>query len=590
MRHLRIWLLLGACTISANLLLGAATNWKALVCNLGLSPTFFGNQIFPIDLPQGQSPSVENPIVSITNPEFVVINPDATRAYVTAALPSPYPNIYALDLTTNPISIVGSSSLAAPPSALSLSPDGSKLYTIDVTGNVWLLNPSDLSVMGFIPQATFNVGSNVYVPREIVQSPNKPEAYISTGGNTNPVPPPPPQPSFLTPGDKVFVINTDTNTITNSFELSTGAQSYGLCVTPDGSELYVTDLPSNFLYCINLSTGTVQIIVGYALGVVTTAVSAASDGSAVYAVQSIPIQGNIFGFPSVLSKFHTKTHELIESIPLPPEMSGPGFVVLTPDGKTALISDLGTNTNGIYPLVIPGQYVAVVDLTTGTATALQLSTAPNSALLGLSITPDQAPTARFTSAVSGTTVTFDASASSSPIGGIATYAWDFGDGQTGTTANPTISHTYETIGPFTVTLTVTNTGGTSTTVTFTGREVKNHGGPSARTSQQVAPAPIAQFKGKVRKHHKKKKVSLHTRWSKDTMPHTRKYVFYARDSKITSVSSRHKRQKTLKLHPRHFPHKISKNYRHYLDRKYNIRVVDSSGHVSEPTFVHVVKE
>lgn len=58
------------------------------------------------------------------------------------------------------------------------------------------------------------------------------------------------------------------------------------------------------------------------------------------------------------------------------------------------------------------------------------------------------------------TVAFDGSASSDPGGNLPlTYAWNFGDGATGTGAKP--SHTYAATGTYTVKLTVTNSLGTS---------------------------------------------------------------------------------------------------------------------------------
>ena len=104
----------------------------------------------------------------------------------------------------------------------------------------------------------------------------------------------------------------------------------------------------------------------------------------------------------------------------------------------------------------------------------------------IGITPDQAPTAAFTSSVNGLTVSFDGSGSSSPIGTIATYLWDFGDSSGPvTTENSTTSHTYAREGVFEVSLTVTNTAGTSTKTTFTGQVVSNNGQPSAETTHAV---------------------------------------------------------------------------------------------------------
>jgi len=90
------------------------------------------------------------------------------------------------------------------------------------------------------------------------------------------------------------------------------------------------------------------------------------------------------------------------------------------------------------------------------------------------------------SAAVGAPVALDGSASRDPDGSIASYAWNFGNGSSGSGVAP--NATYATAGTFTVTLTVTDNGGAtsqaSTTVTVTTNTqppVANSGGPYTGT-------------------------------------------------------------------------------------------------------------
>jgi PKD repeat protein len=92
--------------------------------------------------------------------------------------------------------------------------------------------------------------------------------------------------------------------------------------------------------------------------------------------------------------------------------------------------------------------------------------ATNSASQTITVTsPNRPPVASFTFSPAnpnpGDTVTFDASASSDPDGSIVSYSWNFGDGNTA--SGVTATHVYASAGTYTVTLTVRdNQGATST--------------------------------------------------------------------------------------------------------------------------------
>jgi len=79
--------------------------------------------------------------------------------------------------------------------------------------------------------------------------------------------------------------------------------------------------------------------------------------------------------------------------------------------------------------------------------------------------PGTPPTASFSASCSGLTCSLDASASTGGSASIARYDWTFGDGTTG--SGVTATRTYAANGSYTVTLTVTNTDGSTRQATKT---------------------------------------------------------------------------------------------------------------------------
>jgi PKD repeat protein len=124
-----------------------------------------------------------------------------------------------------------------------------------------------------------------------------------------------------------------------------------------------------------------------------------------------------------------------------------------PDGDTLTYAwsfGDGSTGSGIAPTHVytaPGSYTVTLTVNDGLA-----SSAPSSA--SAAITVNRAPVANPGGPYSQTslTVSFNGSGSSDPDGDPLTYAWNFGDGTTGTGQNP--SHTYSVPATYTVTLRV----------------------------------------------------------------------------------------------------------------------------------------
>lgn len=112
--------------------------------------------------------------------------------------------------------------------------------------------------------------------------------------------------------------------------------------------------------------------------------------------------------------------------------------------------------------------------------------------------PNAKPMAAFTSSCANLGCAFDGSGSVDSDGSITSYSWNFGDPHTGSGVSP--SHTYDTAGTYTVTLTVTDNDGATDSIThpvsvtqgsgsgiaFVGSA--NAGGGNAKTKSVTIPA------------------------------------------------------------------------------------------------------
>jgi PKD repeat protein len=118
---------------------------------------------------------------------------------------------------------------------------------------------------------------------------------------------------------------------------------------------------------------------------------------------------------------------------------------------------------------VPSMYYTAAGTYTVTLTATDQYGLTNATTLSVPITTpagNHAPTAVLNPpACNGAVCNFSAVGSSDPdVGDAITYLWNFGDGSPVVTSSAT-SHTFPGVGPYTVSLTVTDGWGASTTVT-----------------------------------------------------------------------------------------------------------------------------
>jgi PKD repeat protein len=157
-----------------------------------------------------------------------------------------------------------------------------------------------------------------------------------------------------------------------------------------------------------------------------------------------------------------------------PPTTGTLRVLSSPTGATVRLDGTAIGTTNLdRPNVSPGLHTVEISRA-GYQTETRQATVVAGSTVTVQVTltalpANQSPVAVFTyappSPTAGTTVQFDASASSDPDGTIISYAWSFGD--SGTAVGAVVSHVYVATGSYTVQLTVTDNGGKATQVART---------------------------------------------------------------------------------------------------------------------------
>ena len=407
-------------------------------CGIALVAILELGQVLPVDVAQGTTGTP----ISVPGAFRLTISPDARTAWVVSRhLGAPVWTLSPVDLTTGsvgepvPLDFVPD---IGPVSNIVVSPDGATLLigTIDrlVAFDAATLTPTD----------TYPYPSS-FMPGSVTLAPN---------------------------GRTVFVGASDWNQVlTIELEsgvgplVTTGAWPSEVSITPDGSTAYTANMLGSSVTPIDVAT-------------LTPSADIPSTMGPLYYIEVTPD-----GLSAVVSNpYRFARVDLASGVMSAPVEIGAGLgETLMPDGRTMLVVDQA-----------PDRVYSVDTVTGVVGTTVALGGTP---LAVAAIAPSQAPTAAFDNgaALSGQPTVFDASASTATCGDISAYRWDYGDGTVETTSTATAQHVYAAPGTYEVTLTVTDSAGTSTTKAFTGQAMLRNGGPEAEVAQTVTvtPGPVA---------------------------------------------------------------------------------------------------
>ncbi|MSW46351.1 MAG: beta-propeller fold lactonase family protein, partial [Actinobacteria bacterium] len=184
--------------------------------------------------------------VGVGSPTAVAVSPDGSRAYVSNGSGN---SVSVIDTSTN--EVVVELVVGLYPSSVAVSPDGSRVYVANYdSSSVSVIDTSTNEVV-----ATVDVES---VPRRVAVSPDGSRLYLANSS------------------DGVIVFDTSTNEVVATVAILDDYHQY-IAVSPDGSRVYVGNYFDYSVSVIDTSTNEVVATVG--VGSSPAGVAVSPDGS-----------------------------------------------------------------------------------------------------------------------------------------------------------------------------------------------------------------------------------------------------------------------------------------------------------------------
>jgi YVTN family beta-propeller protein len=361
----------------------------------------------------------------------------AQTAYITNSWDS---TINVINLETN--TVTNTISVPSYPFGVSVSPDGSKVYithcdSITMESSLSVINTSTNTLSTTIPLiSNYALGLAV--------NPNGSKIYVADS--------------------LISVINTSTNTISSFINTNNGigtANPYGVCISKDGSKLFVANYGNNTATIINTATETILATIN--VGNNPMAICVNSDGSKVYVTNFSD---------STVSVIDANSYSVLTTINVG---ANPNAICISPDDSKIYVS----NMNGPSVSVINSATNTVVSTITTILRAQGISLSSDASKLyvmdsysnsvsvintsnyniSMNISVGEWPTSfgnfisiypticlayyttDYDSILNTFTLNVDSLSSSLAVG----FQWDFGDGTTSTLNSPTHFYTIDSL-------------------------------------------------------------------------------------------------------------------------------------------------
>jgi len=412
----------------------------------------------------GLSPVAGSPFAAEHGPIGVAVTPNGEHLYVTN-VNSENVSAYLIAANGGLTPILGSPfATGAEPWGVAASPDGKHLYVVNRgSSSVSAYSIESDGSLSPVTGSPFPTGTGDVISNGLAVTPNGEHLYVT---NMN---------GSIT----AFSIESDggLSPVAGS-PFDAGSTARPVSVSPDGKYLYVGTLEENiWVYSIG-SDGALSPIAdspffteGQSLGLAVT-----PDGAHLYAAH-VGWGNNVWGYSIGLNGGLSP----VPGSPFPTGSWRGNSVAVTPDSKRVYTTNSGLSNVTAYSIGPNGS------LNTIAGSPFATGSEP----IQVVVTPNQGPLAVFsmTPLPAGNASTLDASASSDPDDAVATYHWNFGDGQSEVTSSATTDHVYASPGDYAVTLTVTDAASCSTTQTFTGQTVSCNGSPLAQVSHHITVPP-----------------------------------------------------------------------------------------------------